>query len=125
MYQQHFGSVQQIKFDNESEYYELIGLLAKNDGSTSLAWEPNDEKGTAWGKEGRIQFHRYPINLSCYLKYTAGNGGNISKRVNCNEFIQNLINNHGFVMGATQNISSIRSTVPPQYHVDFDRGLQL
>lgn len=124
MYKQNFGKVNQIKFNNESEYFELLGFLAKNDDSTNLAWEDNDVKGTAWGKEGRIEFFRIP-NLSCYLKHTPGKGRSIISRVNCNEFVQNIRNNHGFVIGKIQNIANITATIPQQFIADFNRGQNL
>lgn len=122
MYQSSFGTIGQIKFANEHEYYTFLGYLAKSDGSTSLTWENNEQQG-AWASEGRIQILKplpYPFNVSL----TAG-VGNIVARINCNEFIENIRDNHNFIMGATQNISSIRSTVPPQYLQDFDAGLAL
>ena len=47
MYKQSFGSIGQVQFENEHEYYRLLGYLAKSDGSTELAWERNEEQG-AW-----------------------------------------------------------------------------
>jgi hypothetical protein len=86
MYQANFGTKQQISFNSESEYYELLGYLSKSDGSTILVWEDNDLQG-AWTKEGRILFFvAQPATLRANLLHTAGNG-NINSRVNCNEFI--------------------------------------
>jgi hypothetical protein len=124
MYQATFGTKQQISFNSESEYYELLGYLTKSDGSTILVWEDNDLQG-AWAKEGRILFFEIqPAALRANLLHTAG-VGNITSRVNCNEFIINIRANHSFVLGETQNIPNIRATVPHQYIVDFDAGLQL
>ena len=39
MYQQTFGTKQQISFNSEAEYYELLGYLSKNDATTKLVWE--------------------------------------------------------------------------------------
>ena len=52
MYRQSFGSIGQVQFTNEHEYYRLLGYLAKSDGSTELAWEHNENQG-AWGSEGK------------------------------------------------------------------------
>lgn len=123
MYQQNFGTQDQIQFSNESEYYELLGYLAKSDGTTSLTWEHNEDQG-AWGSEGRIHFYLQNPPISANLRHTAGTG-NIISRVNCNEFVENLDNNHQFVMGNTQNINNIKSTIPNQYIVDFNNGLNL
>lgn len=122
MYKSSFGSLGQIQFADEHEYYKFLGFLAKSDGSTSLTWEHNEEQG-AWASEGRIQMFvplPYPFNVLL----TAG-VGNIVARINCNEFIDNIRTDHNFIMGDLQNISSIRSTVPCQYLQDFDAGLAL
>lgn len=124
MYQPIFGTKQQITFNSEAEYYELLGYLSKGDGTTILVWEHNDEQG-AWAKEGRILFFSdQPAALRANLLHTAG-VGNIITRVNCNEFILNIIADHNFVLGETQNIPNIRITVPNQHLANFDGGLQL
>lgn len=56
MYKSHFGRNGQVGFSCPEEYYELLGYLAKSDGSTSITWENNEDQG-AWGSEGRICFH--------------------------------------------------------------------
>jgi hypothetical protein len=125
MYKQSFGSLGQVQFDNESEYYELLGYLAKSDNSTYITWEDNDLQG-AWGKEGRIEFHTDPpAELSAYLKHTAGNGGSVLSRVNCNEYVNHIVEKHKFVKRDVQNAELIKSTVPEEFHVAFDRGLEL
>ncbi|MGV8880257.1 MAG: hypothetical protein ACOH2A_14650 [Sphingobacteriaceae bacterium] len=124
MYQTNFGTKQQISFNSEAEYYELLGYLSKSDGSTILVWEDNDLQG-AWAKEGRILFfEKQPAALRAYLLQTAG-VGRIVSRVNCNEFILNIGANHSFVLGETQIIPNIIATVPQQYISDFNAGLQL
>ena len=122
MYQSSFGSLGQIQFANEHEYYLFLGYLAKSDGSTSLVWEHNENQG-AWASEGRIQILR-PLPNLFNISLTAG-VGNIIARVNCNEFIENIRANHNFVTGTSQNIQAIRQTIPPQYLRDFDAGLAL
>lgn len=124
MYQEYFGTKQQISFNSEAEYYELLGYLSKSDGSTILVWEDNDLQG-AWTKEGRILFFEaQPATLRANLAHTAGNGRIVS-RVNCNEFILNIRKNHSFVLGETQDIPKIKETIPHQYITDFNAGLQL
>lgn len=124
MYKQSFGTNQQVQFANEHEFYSLLGYLAKSDGTTSIVWEHNENQG-AWGSEGRIQIHTSNMPNIWNLSYTAGNGGNVLRRVNCNEFIANICNNHGFVVGGVQNIANIRNLVPVQYVADFDRGFNM
>ena len=103
MYKKSFGINGQIQFANEHEYYKLIGFLAKSDGSTSLVWEHNEEQG-AWGSEGRIQI------------------GNIINRLNCNEFVQEIVRNHGFVMGVQQDKENVLETIPDEFKKDFEEG---
>jgi len=123
MYQSSFGTRNQITFNNESEYYQALGYLAKYDGSSSIHWENNEQQG-AWGSEGRIHFYIQNPNIPGYFKLTAGTG-NIIHRTNCNEFIQNLVQNHNFIFGETQNIKSIKNTIPVEYLSDFEYGLTL
>lgn len=125
MYNPTFGSKNQITFNSEEEYYELLGYLAKGDGTTVLVWEDNDLAG-AWAKEGRILFFEpQPPALRATLHHTAGVGNNILSRVNCNDFIVNLRNDHAFMLGENQDRAAIRATIPPIYLPDFDAGLQL
>lgn len=124
MYKPTFGSKNQIRFTSESEYFKLLGFLAKSDGSTVLVWENNDLAG-AWAKEGRILFYvPKPASLNVILLETAGLG-RILFRVNCNEFIQSIRNDHNFLLGESQDIPTIRATVPVQFLPDFEAGLLL
>ncbi len=123
MYKSNFGTKNQISFSNQNEYYELLGYLAKSDGTTSIHWENNENQGS-WGSEGRIHFYVSNPPISANLSHTAG-VGKVVTRVNCNEFIENIRTNHSFLMGDRQNSSNIRNTVPTEYHDDFDRGLSL
>lgn len=108
---------------NEHEYYELLGFLAKSDDTTSIVWERNEEQG-AWGSEGRIQFYKDYTPFSAILLRTAGVGKTVF-RVNCNDFVRNLNENHAFVWGKAQSIHAIRATIPSDYLIDFERGLTL
>jgi len=123
MYQNNFGTKQQIKFKNESEYYHDLGFLAKSDGSIKIKWEHNDILGTAWGKEGRIEFFISNPNMLGEYIHTAGNGGSILSRVNCNEFIKNLNLNHHFIIGNRQDIDAIFETIPDDFKDNFNDGL--
>lgn len=124
MYKQSFGHNDQIQFANEHEFYKLLGYLAKSDGSTSLVWEHNENQG-AWGSEGRIQIHVNNMPQLWQVSLTAGNGGNVINRINCNEFVENICTQHGFVYGGRQNVGQIQSTIPQQFIADFNDGLDL
>jgi hypothetical protein len=126
MYKQFFGIRNKMRFDNEREYYETLGFLAKSDGSTSIYWEPNTNQG-AWGNEGRINCYSNIQNFPAPLqrKFTAGVSSTVIHRINCNEFVLNLATNYGFVLGSNQNSAVIRNNIPPAFQADFDRGLNL
>ena len=97
--------------------------MAKSDDTVSIAWERNEEQG-AWGSEGRLQFYRNHTPFSASLSRTAGNG-NIIFRVNCNDFVQNINENHAFEWGKIQPVTEIRATIPAEFLIDFERGLTL
>ncbi|MCR4816125.1 MAG: hypothetical protein K5842_02935 [Bacteroidales bacterium] len=123
MYKQFFGKNNQIQFPNENGFYQFLGYLAKSDGSTRIVHENNQNQG-AWGPEIRIHVLKPMPSGPWSVRETAGNGGIIS-RINCNEFLENIINNHSFVIGNTQDVLQIRQTVPQQYLADFDAGLSM
>lgn len=117
-----FGTKDQVSFETEDSYYFTLGFLAKSD-CTELRWEHNEDQG-AWGSEGRIHcsgdIDSYPEPLK--RAFTAGTG-KILQRVNCNDYVKNLAVKHEFKMGAIQDVSAIRKTIPPEHMAAFDRGL--
>lgn len=124
MYKTSLGTKNQITFNSPSEFYQALGYLARNNANTSLNWENNENQG-AWGSEGRVQFHIDNPSIPGNFSLTAGNGTNIIHRTNCNEFLQNLYVNYGFINGYTQNQATIRANIPTQYINDFNIGLTL
>lgn len=124
MYLSCFGQNNQVCFNTPADYYEFLGYLAKDDGTTRLVWEDNDKQG-AWTTEGRIQFYiTPPVGLCARLHHTKGVGSIVS-RVNCNDFIKHIKNHHCFILDGSQNIATIRGSIPPVHITDFDRGLAL
>jgi hypothetical protein len=124
MYRNAFGTMDQIRFDTEADYYEFLGYLAKGDGTTKLVWERNNEQG-AWAEEGRIQFYvTQPVALRAKLNHTAGNASIVS-RVNCNDFVEHIVQYHHFVSNSSQDVVRIRSSIPGAHIADFNRGLAL
>lgn len=117
-----WGRNGQVRFASEQEYYRIIGYLARSKGETELTWEHNEEQG-AWGSEGRIHFYddiqKFPNNFS----YTKGRG-NVTYRVNCNDFVEHLSNRFKFVQGKYQNIAAIRQSIPQEWVKYFDEGVQ-
>lgn len=119
-----YGKNNQVRFADDHEYYRFLGYLAKSDGSTKIVYEQNDLQG-AWASENRIQFFvSPPMPIAANLTLTAG-VGNIKYRVNCNDFLQEIIKSHKFVNGRNQDLSLIRQTIPSDYIQDFNDGLNL
>jgi len=120
-----YGTNQQIQFISDSEFFESLGFLSKNNGTTSLTWEHNENQG-AWGSEGRVHCYQNIANFPNYFSnaFTAG-VGNIIHRINCNEYVEYIVTNHSFILGKIQNQANIIATIPPANLVDFNRGLVL
>ncbi len=124
MYINVFGKHNQVSFNNEADYYEFLGYLAKNDRTTSIVWEKNDQQG-AWTPEGRIQFYtKPPAALHAKLNHTSG-VGNIFSRVNCNDFIKHIVDYHHFTHNGIQDMAKITKSIPTAHIIDFNRGLTL
>ncbi|MCT4583091.1 MAG: hypothetical protein N4A35_16895 [Flavobacteriales bacterium] len=120
-----FGKNQQIEFASNQEFFEALGFLSKNDGTTSIHWEHNENQG-AWGSEGRIHCYR---NIERFPRafraaFTAG-VGKIIHRVNCNEYIRYIVVHYGFQIGTEQDVAEIRQAISNVDITHFDRGLQL
>lgn len=120
-----FGTKSQIQFNSDNEFFEALGFLCKNDKTTSIHWEHNEDQG-AWGSEGRIHCYKNIASFPIYFSnaFTAGTGS-IKHRINCNEYIEYMFTNHNVQYGIYQDIAEIRKTIPTLNIVDFDRGLKL
>ena len=120
-----FGTNQQIQFASDNDFFEALGFLSKNDGTTSIHWEHNENQG-AWGSEGRIHCYKNIANFPAYFSNAFSSGvSNIIHRINCNEYIEYLATNHDFQFGHNQDVNAITATIPAQYLGDFNRGLNL
>lgn len=120
-----FGTKQQIQFASDNKFFEALGFLSKNDGTTSINWEHNENQG-AWGSEGRIHCYQNIANFPSYFSTAFSAGvGRIIHRINCNEYIEYIVTNHSFQLGENQDLTTITSTIPAQFVADFNRGLTL
>lgn len=120
-----FGTKQQIQFGSDNEFFEALGFLSKNNGTTSIHWEHNANQG-AWGSEGRIHCYQNIGNFPNYFSNAFSAGVNkIIHRINCNEYIEYIVTTHSFQFGHNQDVNAIRNTVSQQHITDFDRGLAL
>ena len=128
-----FGSRGQLEFENESEYFKQLGILANGfKNGNSIVIEQNEEQG-AWGKEGRVQCKADSFSHTKALETIVSKGNaSIAKRYNCNDYVKNLVDSHEFtkisVPGKTtiriepKNIETIKATVPTSYLSDFEEG---
>src|SRR5699024_8230036 len=89
----------------------------------------------AWGKEGRIfRKNQRDINTNALQKIQSAGTTSTNARYNCNEYVLNLVNEHGFSRSVRPNqttvniipanINYIRSTVPQLYLDDVDRRFE-
>lgn len=117
-----YGKNSQVEFQDEADFYEFLGFLCRQDGSTRIVWELNDLSG-AWTSEGRILFYRDPAtSLAVQLQHTAG-VGNIKSRVNCNDFVRLIVEQHQFQSDVVhQNVGAVLATIPTEFATDFHRG---
>lgn len=120
MFQYSFGKLRQLVFHTQEDYYRFLGFLAKAD--IEVVYEYNEDTGS-WGNAGRICFFtsRVPRHFG-KITYREGRGGSMWFRINCNDFVENIVKNHAFTYGRYQNVSAIRNTVPQQYKQNFDEG---
>ena len=130
-----------LQFANDNEFFEAYGFLCNNiKHQLEFQWEYNETSG-AWGNEGRILFyatnggHEYlPMPNALLIKLTAG-VGRVIKRINCNDYIQELVKNYGFTpvnAGGVYNTptklippTNPTSFVPPQLLTDYNRGYNM
>ncbi len=133
-----------LRFANDQEFFEAYGFLCNNAlHRLDFQWEYNAGSG-AWGNEGRIHFKKtnngtayFPMPNALANRLTAGRG-NISNRLNCNDFIVELVHNYGFSINpnrpGNQNTRSAQGLIPPtnpttyvpqQYLADYQRGYNM
>lgn len=43
-------------------------------------------------------------------------------RINCNDFVENIVTDYGFTYGDYQDVKAIRETIPDNYLHFFDEG---
>ena len=119
-----FGTKSQVRFDSYDEFFRTLGFLAGS-RHTDIHIEHNEEQG-AWSYEGRIHCYGSIEIFPTSLRNAATKGtGNITFRINCNEYVEYIIRNYGFIEGKSQHTDSILSMVPPEYIEAFNEGLNL
>lgn len=136
-----YGRQNKLIFSSDSEFFEAYGFVCNNiKHKLEFQWEYNETSG-AWGSEGRIHFFAatfrqvyLPMPNVLSVKLTAGNG-RIIKRLNCNDYIQELVSNYGFAPVSNSGVYNTPtklippnnpiSFVPPQFVADYNRGYNM
>ncbi len=116
-----YGRNSQVSFSSSEEFYYVLGFLADY-RRAAIYWEHNEEQG-AWGSEGRIHCLVPQESFPDCFKFTAGRGVGVYARINCNDYVGCLVNDHGFkTRGVVQDVEQIMSTIPEQYWEAFKKG---
>lgn len=125
-----------LKFQNESEYYELLGFLAKDDPVFVLETVENGRSGAGAAQTiFRLQ-NGYSFDGLPRVIKEAYEVGNDPVRLSETRFIRNLIENHSFSKKTTSgeddyithwyktSLDDVIDTVPVDYLRDFYRGYE-
>ena len=115
-----WGQASQLTFADQEEYYYSLGLLC-NSNWFNIVYEPN-KLTNSWGGAFRIQCANCPVELPQAFK----NALRSQNRINNNEYVENLYNNHGFSYDGKKYIrgeyQTVRTTVPVNYLTVCDAG---
>ncbi len=121
-----------LKFNNEKEYYEVLGFLSKEDEYIRVYTESNDKAG-AWAGQGRMILRNVSIDS---LPETLMNAFETSAdgRISETRYVRNLKENHNFTKEIDptgsdftkklykESLDKVLETVPEEYENDFYRG---
>ncbi|MBO6256536.1 hypothetical protein J6N69_00675 [bacterium] len=119
-----------LNFQNWQDFSYILGFLSNINhfrrqssngvssfsNSIEICVEQNDENG-AWGREGRIHYY-LPLNTlqqnfpTLNVASSAGNG-NITRRINCLQYIRDLVSDFNFLRIAPQNGQITERIIPP------------
>lgn len=115
-----WGKDGQLSFANDEEYYYSLGLLC-NSNWFNIVYEPNSVTHS-WGDAFRIKCSNCPVELPNAFR----NALRTQDRINNNEYVENLYNNHNFTYYGSNHIygdyNRVRDTVPTIYLEIFDQG---
>ncbi len=118
-----WGKARQLKFKDNCEYYWALGSLCRSRNYT-ITFETNSETDS-WADAYRIRcLAGDNLIPEAFIRALRDN-----RRINCNEYVQNLCDKHGFEfeMGSKTiygRYDVVKKTVPEQFIRDFDAGYQ-
>lgn len=120
MAQLDWGKFDQLSFEDQEEYYYSLGLLC-NSNWFKIVYEPN-KRTNSWTDAFRIQCANCPVPLPAAFKDAL----RTQKRINNNDYVENLYSNHMFDYNGgkyiTGDYDKVRTTVPARYIASFDQG---
>ncbi|GEM_PF-199682 len=116
-----YGKEGQLYFDNEREYYETLGALC-NEKVFYISFEENS-KTNSWSDAYRIRCKIGKDRLLEPLQRAVRD----RNRINCNEYIKNLHDNHKFEYISEEKrlkgyYNEVIKTVPDKYVEAFNKG---
>ena len=117
----HWGRNPQLVFQNANEYYRALGHLT-NGEAYSISYEYNKKNGS-YSDACRIHILSKARNIPKAFESKRTTAG----RINCNEYVANLIENHCFNQSGNvylRNFDDVFSTVPKEYISDFLIGYE-
>lgn len=124
MYSLVWGKAQQLWFEDDHEYYRALGSLCRRDSYT-ITYETNSET-ESWSDAFRIKCLRSDSQTpDAFI-----NAMRTGRRINCNDYIQNLYEFHSFDFDVGNKVlignhDKVRQTVPSAYLFDFEEGYNL
>ena len=114
-----FGKKKQLKFVDESDFYKSLGMVCNPDTFT-ITYEPNKRTGS-YADAYRIR----KLSTAGTLTSSLENAIRTQGRINCNEYIEYLIDNFAVVEhngDILLNISEITKSIPDRYLSVFMEG---
>ncbi len=117
----HWGRKPQLVFENLNEYYRALGHLT-NEKAYSISYEYNKKNGS-YTDACRIHILSSATNIPKAFENKRTTAG----RINCNEYVDNLIKNHCFSQSGNvylRNFDDVFSTIPKEYISDFLIGYE-
>ena len=115
----HWGRSPQLVFQSINEYYRALGHLT-NSEAYSISYEYNKKNGS-YSDACRIHILAEATNVPQAFQEKKTTYG----RINCNEYVENLIKNHHFIREGKQIyciFEDVIKTIPDEYISDFAKG---
>jgi len=108
-----WGKARQLHFTDDTEYFTALGIFANPD-LAKVYIEDNAKRGSftdAYRIQIRAEARKctLPAGVACAMK----NAG----RINCNEYVDNLRKNHGFILSGnvvTATLENVLNTIPDE-----------